>query len=1819
MLTPKQDKAVKSYKQFKVNSTSLQWLLRSLIVSGNQINSGFVLPTVAMVSLVVVLLTTALMLRSFDRSRSASNFRVNETVLNAATPAINRARAKINALLVDPTLQGETPTNASFEKALNSKSYILGDETRLKLVNDVNGDRIIQPDNETLTTAWRFPVDTDNNGKFDSYTLYGVYFRSPTSNEDRGRNPLAARTSPMASGLGSQCDPGGTSLVGDSGWYKSGANLTKSFFVYSATVPITTAVRDTTNYETYRGNKGFSALEFQQDRSRIPLSNNVAAFQNDLEMTPNSEFRLNGRISTNGNLLFSSRNREPITLYQISSKNSCFFTEENSEITVGGNVAVGSVTDNTDQVTVNVHLFQGFGNNPDVAALDSSNKSTNREGGSLVGYNDAAYNQRIALMKQEALLLHPLYDDYLTTRNTQNNQNNQLQPTIENVTNVPEYPQEVKDGFANKLNAPGGNSLNAWDLLAEQIELYLKNRTRRVPYAEVATNGNALGSYNSANVFTYGTIEPPDVWREPTDVNTNLSLNTNDLPQTQPEEQQQEGEETYVGDRVSVGNNLPAYWKNGEEDYVTGSTEKQLLGNGINWTEPRTAPRYRTTQVTPLPDEKTAERNNFWENAAAEQSATNLANVGGLRVITGAGIYRDESATSSELSDASFTAAPTQLDSGDPLPDAPLLAGESVPIRYKLVLPDTMPMQGSNDPDTPVDESQLPPDLRMRATAVYHYKDTSYTDRNYISRTPTACVSSYYDPTNATTAKNKINIDGGYGVDTRNGRSNNGIVYPAPYTSDAGRVSAIATYLTQLKAQARLMFPNGRIVNQPLQQALQKLSPSGGLADANQPLSLSENSAIDTAICGIRILTDDAFTPTANPILPHRAIKEASFLDARQIKAIDKTLDPDKNDPISQAELNSPQYNVNDNYNLALEQRQPLEIRVTDIDLRQLAVTELLPTTTTNQEYLLPNSGIIYASRDDALLDLSVSDTNSNSSVNNINREKELLSPTDFKLDPTRRPNGIRLINGENLERDDDYRQEEKGLILATNLPAYIAGNFNLHQESGTSNPIEEFFETLTDTWNNFYNRNLVNNNFACRKGQPGCGNNGDQWRPATIISDAVTVLSNNFNDGFRDQGDYDLRNNAADSATQESRRRNGFFNNSFVTSADWANNEGLPGNNSNSYLANGVTPIQRRTRFSEYVMEICRKVPVSECQQGDWVVGTSTDSTVKASDLIGQDVSNLLSGTTARPAINLADRRYPRRVAFKRGAAGVLADPTQPTGSDQPTPRLLGIDANGKVQEFTYENFFNTPTSKPREVDNALWFRTTTNRNGRAYDDPSYGADNPLAYTQETKLLSPLTPEIPGVPGLNSPDDNPASSYTICTRNGASQKYQFGSSDRTLEIPSCNSSLNTIDRTLNELLALNPDTSPDDEIGRPEEVLEPGSSRFQAGKTITFKQQNSRVNVIDLNSTNSIDTNDAASTTIQLQGDENSIFVFKKNTGTLEFGNSSSCPGSCQRKGVVVNLVGVNPNNVFWALDVPTRWNRNPVSTVTHEMKGTFISRGNNIAHLETVTIDGRILGIDRIPDSDNFQNVTIRAIPSTEQPLLIPVLQIHSPSGTASNSSTLNQGGAALEDIWLQQPTETETVVNAVFVSGNSPSRQQEASAGLQNFVRLLENWRDKTLTIKGSFIQFKRSAYATAPFATILSNTANTSANATNNLSLFDYPFNTYKTNDNQLGGIPYYNEPNSQWRFDVGLLSQSSDLFAQKFTQQPETPASEFFREVSRDDVWVETLLCAAAQDADNNYTTYAIDESERPRTCPALSDFSDGQTGAGAISGSGDTQ
>ncbi|MEH2015576.1 hormogonium polysaccharide biosynthesis protein HpsA [Nostoc sp.] len=1276
------------------------WLVRN--ISGTQrrrssVNAGFILPTVAMVILVVVLLTTAILFRSFERSKNASNVRVNEAVLNAATPAIDRARAKLDKLFDDRRLPRATPSDIVLENTFknNLNEYTFGDETQLNI--NYTGQT-------ALPTAWMFPVDTNNNGKFDTYTLYGIYFRTPpitSGTYSRARNPLEARTPPMTSGsVSTGCqDTLGTSasLVGNTGWVNIASKLKKSFFVYTANVPITnppTTGSDAGKYEAFQGNKGFSGLEYQQDRIQLPLVNNAVVYDDDIELTPGPAFNLNGRILTNSNFLTGS-NSQIVTLYQVSSKNSCFYDDDNAKIVIGGNLSGGAFTADGDyNNTTGVHLFQGQGVDPNQSLGVKENKSVT-EIPKNIAYNSLAYVQRINLLVQAQMANAASTD-----------------------------PQEVKDGITQQLKVLNlttstASTAQQTTIRNNQLGLYFKKRTRRVPYAEVGFGENATGTYATDIAHTPlqesgESLRPPDTWVYPFDPSdgktktnyANLTLNissSNLLPSaTETTTQQKLGKEQYVGDRVLLGNNLPALWWNGTTFIGSDSTDTQNI-TGINW-DNGTGTRNRRSRVQQLADLGTVDRDGDWESAAATVPSTPQDSVGGLRVVTGAGIYLPSNLF---VSSPSFNAAGTRIWSDMmPVPSGTATVGTSVDVRGLIGGFDYSTIQVSTQPY-----------LRMRATAVYHYQASGY---NAATPAPIACISSYYDPTNSITAKNLTTLP--YNNNT-GGNSHNGIVYAAP-------TKAVSDYSALLNYQASLRYPNGRLVNEVLKTALPKAATSR---------TLSEQSAIHAAICAIQILDGTIGTPD-NSVIPHGAIYETAFLDARQIKAIHKDVSTAGVETFTNADgvngdrtgtvANVPNPSSGSSapdYELAKETRQPLEIRATVLDISKLRTTTY--GTATPQEYLIPNSGIIYATRDDALLDLSASSSNGTDA-------QKISSPVDFKLDPTRRPNAIMLINGNPIWRVQSFRDAEKGLILASNLPVYIKGDFNIHTG-------QEFNTALASDLGNFYSRTASdrNQNFACRTGDarlPNC-TTGDEWRPASVLSDAITLLSNNFQWGYRNDGDYDLNNNLGDTSSIigdtvatpviHGFKKNGFdTNNTNVINAAWYGTDGLPkdldttasGTQGSSYLNNFVTPIQRRKNAPEYLMEVCPKLPVSACNPGtDWYVTVPADGGLRASDATGNFlIATHKAGTTAILPTDSKYLVYPRRVAFLRdSSSGVLTV----DGSNKPT--IIGIKG-GAITQFTLSSFDST--NRPDSKDNALWFRTA---------NPNTNTDTPNDDTKPPKV----------------------------------------------------------------------------------------------------------------------------------------------------------------------------------------------------------------------------------------------------------------------------------------------------------------------------------------------------------------------------------------------------------------------------------------------------------------------------------------------------
>lgn len=1265
------------------------WLLRTLFTKNRRRgtgNAGFVLPTVAMVSLVVVLLTTAILFRSFERSKNASNVRVNEAALNAATPAIDRARAKINKLFQDGRLPRATPTDDALYSTLkgNINEYTFGDETQLQLaLNTAQQAKRSEAAEKakTLDTAWLYPLDTDNNGKFDSYTLYGIYFRNPPT--DAGiykyaRNPLEARTLPMTTGnVSGDCgDTLGTSatLVGNTGWFKVGNKLKKAFFVYTATVPITTTPASNTKYELYKGNKSFSALEYQQERIQIPVVNNAVLYEDDIDISPGPAFRLNGRIFTNSNFLTGSP-ANSVKLYQVSSKESCFYDDDNAKIVIGGNLGAGGFTDTSDLSNVTkVHLFRK-GEATDPLEVDFAKSTTPASSeANLIAYNSLAYTQRINRLVSAQI-----------------------------ATTDPD-PTEVTKGIQQQKDNLGLASYTAAEELAfrkQQLQIYFQKRTRRVPYKEVAAGSSesvALGTYVTTTPLqgSGDTLRPKDPWMYPTNPtdgktgtgysNLTLSISNNKLipgaTETTTLQKIYDGKEQSLGDRVVIGNNLPQiWWDSNQNQFVGPNPQDTQTISGVNWDLPATpsTPRTRRSRVQILADLGSTDRDKDWELAAAQVPATIQDPVGGLRVVTGAGIYLPNSFTAASTD---FSLAAKEIWSDlMPVHQSPAPTPNTIKpywmYDYSAVIATNYSSIEYKWPE--IADPTKTPYLRMRATAVYHYKASSY---NQQTPQPIACVSSFYVPSKSATAKNQTGLPA-WASDANSsatgGLSNNGIVYGPPTRTESN-------YQTLLTYQSQLKYPKGDIKGNPKRPITDSTNAdylagrsiddgllAKALAKTAANRTLSEQSTIHAAICALQILDGSISPVTSAPPIPHGAIRETAFLDARQVKANQTTT-------------------ASTDYDLDKKDRQPLEIRATVLDINSLRTTTY-GAATPAQEYLLPNSGIIYATRNDALPDLSSTKTDPEA--------QKLESPVDYTLDPTRRPNAIMLINGSKIGRgtSNNYRDVEKGLILATNLPVYVKGDFNLHTQ-------EEFTTALSDDWSNFYTRAKAqrNPNFACRPNDtrlPNC-TTGDAWRPASALGDSVTLLSNNFRLGYRDEGDYGWSNSYNAPFPIPSGFSQFSQYNSFVPVARWRDTTtGIPkdldsittGFQGSSYLNNFVTPIALQIPPGSYLTEVCSATNQADCSDPTkattaWTIQTACGggggNTFYNGQIVGKNGnpnnSRLKTGYIFDdPATDYSEGCFsataPRRIAFVRDATGQLVTPL----------RVLGVDTTnpGTVREF--------------------------------------------------------------------------------------------------------------------------------------------------------------------------------------------------------------------------------------------------------------------------------------------------------------------------------------------------------------------------------------------------------------------------------------------------------------------------------------------------------------------------------------------------------
>ncbi|GAB4439848.1 MAG: hypothetical protein OHK0035_30300 [Cyanobacteria bacterium J069] len=389
------------------------WLFHNwLTLNRASAKAGFVLPTTVLLLLVVLLTVGSIGYRTYTRTVQTVGERQQRVVYNAATPTIDRAKAKVEYLF-DPRRDPRFPSGIPSETwllgmMLNTGAavpgttvtvprhpssqanpafdpYTLPGETRI----DIDEDGIVD-------NAWRYPTDTDGDGTNDATVAYSILYKTDLvnpqdtsdtairgsganvgrANEGRARR-LEVRNGPLSnnSSQNNACSTGAAAASADGvgrGWLPDGNNTSLLRKNFQADVYV----------QPNTPNRPVAALEFQQDRTVEQGNKWGAWFRNDLEIFPGPPFNWNGAMHSEGNIFIGGGS---FRSYLISSRFSCLYSADASEVstvetdTFKGQFLAASLRDNASGAgdRADFDLYNGYGINPTVGNLNNTTHSVN--------------------------------------------------------------------------------------------------------------------------------------------------------------------------------------------------------------------------------------------------------------------------------------------------------------------------------------------------------------------------------------------------------------------------------------------------------------------------------------------------------------------------------------------------------------------------------------------------------------------------------------------------------------------------------------------------------------------------------------------------------------------------------------------------------------------------------------------------------------------------------------------------------------------------------------------------------------------------------------------------------------------------------------------------------------------------------------------------------------------------------------------------------------------------------------------------------------------------------------------------------------------------------------------------------------------------------------------------------------------------------------------------------------------------------------------------------------------------------------------------
>ncbi|MGA1133568.1 MAG: hypothetical protein ACO31I_15155, partial [Prochlorotrichaceae cyanobacterium] len=312
----------------------LYWLVRSAYVT-RQHEDGFILPTVTMLLLMVSLVIGLLVSRTYSRTAQVIGDRQQTALYNAATPAIDRAKAKLEYVFEQAGLSA-LPSDNDLEQELLKDRYDLPDQSNAEAEEriDVDGDG-------DLDNAWIYETDVDGNGTLET-VAYSILSNASNNDVDIDGDGAAdtveiedpdadkakaqvVRNGPINLDASTKCpNTQGTPVAG---WESTtdSSQLRKALQVHAIV------------FDDSSNNSVSATLEMQQDR-QAELGNKWGAwFRYDIVGSPFARFNFNGAMHTEGSIALAPfDNTSPGSfLYLVSSPNSCIYNVAASEVSVG--------------------------------------------------------------------------------------------------------------------------------------------------------------------------------------------------------------------------------------------------------------------------------------------------------------------------------------------------------------------------------------------------------------------------------------------------------------------------------------------------------------------------------------------------------------------------------------------------------------------------------------------------------------------------------------------------------------------------------------------------------------------------------------------------------------------------------------------------------------------------------------------------------------------------------------------------------------------------------------------------------------------------------------------------------------------------------------------------------------------------------------------------------------------------------------------------------------------------------------------------------------------------------------------------------------------------------------------------------------------------------------------------------------------------------------------------------------------------------------------------------------------------------------------